>query len=93
MGSAQIRITINTAEDLQLSRFVGINSCTSRQYGAAVNFKSWKHGGSDLSMNSSRTWVNGTVYGTLAVEYTEPITGLRVTYTSDHSWAVGITPA
>lgn len=93
MGSAQIEIRINTTEDIQANKFVEINSCTSRQFGGAVNFQSWTHGGDDLSINSSRTWINGTVYGTLVIEYTEPQSGMQVTYTSDHAWKIGITPA
>lgn len=92
MGSANIRITINADVDIERGRFISMNSCTSRQYGPALNFKSWQQTGSDVKINSDRTWISGYVYGTLVIEYTEPNTGMKVTYTSDHGVYLGITP-
>lgn len=89
MGAADIEITTNVTRDVQASKFVRINSCKSRQYGGGINFKSWKHVSDNLSINASQTMVNGTVKGTLTIEYTEPTTGIKVTYSSDHAWLIG----
>lgn len=91
MGQAGIQIRINTTEELQGSKFISINSCISRQYGAALNFDSWQDNGNDLDISSNRTWISGCVYGTLVVGYTEPNTGIHATYSSDHVIAIGIT--
>ncbi len=92
LGNAHIEIAVNTTQEVQSSSFVTINSCTSRQYGSAVNFKSWSDDGNTLKINSTRKWVSGNVYGTLVVQYTEPNTGITATYTSDHGWNIGFQP-
>ena len=87
-GWATIRVTTNVTEDVSSGVFVNINSCTSRQYGAAVNFISWQHNSNNLAIVDGASindqLVSGFVYGTLVVEYTDPNTGLKGTYTSDH---------
>lgn len=90
-GEAGIEIKTNTSEDIQSGKFIYINSCTSRQYGNAVNYKSWTQTAYDLDISSDREWVTGFVFGTLVVEYIEPNTGLKHTYTSDHSIYMGFT--
>jgi len=90
MGSANILVTIKTHDDISLGKFVAIDSCTSRQYGGAVNFQSWTDTGNSLSISTDRNWVNGFINGTLVIAYTEKLTGMNITYTSDHSILIGI---
>ena len=89
-GYADILITVNYTENVQDGDFVSVNSCGSRQYGSALNFRSWQDNGNTVGIGREGYWICGNVYGTLTIAYTDPNTGITATYTSDHAWNIGI---
>ena len=89
LGFAEIMVSIDTTIDAQYNRFMSVNSCTSRQYGVGINFESWTQSDCDVSIinfnGEQDNAIEYDVYGTLIVKYTEPTTGVTITYTTDHT--------
>ncbi|MCF2663080.1 MAG: hypothetical protein PUF62_03385 [Bacteroidales bacterium] len=88
-GAAEIQVSINTTIDAQYDRFMSVNNCTSRQYQLGINFESWTQTDYDVKIadynGEQDTAIEYDVYGTLIVKYTEPTTGVAITYTTDHT--------
>lgn len=86
-GSAELRIQVNTTEDVQSGNFMSVNSVISYQYGYAVNFDSWTHMShtANIANYLNPSQVYGSVLGRLVCSLIEPKTRMRLTSTSDHN--------
>lgn len=85
---ADICLRLNGTYDVQYADPWSINSVQSFQKGQYLNFVSWTQHSSGGSMGAHS--FSGWATGLLAVEYTEPNTGLLVGYTEEytisHTW-------
>lgn len=85
---ADICLRLNGTYDVQYADPWSINSVQSFQKGGYLNFVSWTQlsSGGSMGAHSFTGWATGL----LAVEYTEPNTGLLVGYTEEytisHTW-------
>ena len=89
MGFANILIEIGVTIDGQYNAYMSVDSFQTRQSGLAFNFDSW----SLLTEPQSKIWYDEKykeslmqcyATGTLVVSYTEPHTGMKLSYSSDH---------
>lgn len=87
IGSAMIEVTVQATVDAQYNTFMSCNSITSRQYGSAINFESWTQTSTSYTISNDPGVSTLTAYanGTLVTSYTDPVSGIKATYTSDHS--------
>lgn len=84
---AYICMEVVALVDLQGGNLMSIESYSSFQKGAYLNFVSWQQRSMSVNPNYMAGTFRATVNGLLTVEYTEPTTGLLVGYTSEHTFS------
>lgn len=83
MGNAEITTQATITENAQYGTMMGVSNITSYQMGGSLNFESWEQtsASSAVYIRHLYTYVNGI----LKISYTDPWTGSKIGYTSQHT--------
>ena len=91
MGAADIYIETVVTIDALYNIFKSVDSMTTKQLGYALNFESWTQDSweSDVWIQLDASHMQSYATGTLVVSYTEPNTGIKLSYSSEHTLGGG----